>query len=556
MVGDANSGRAGTNLRPGMPPPPDYYRNNLLRVVEHVWNSYADLLDGEAVRLIGGIGAASRPAQRLYARLVTRKGPYIRLDKLQYPEVGELRGAVDELVRTGLVQLNAEAPADVLLELFTKAELAALFGSRALNKKGLLEDILGEQTEAAIRERLGGLTDWLCLDSREVLDLLQLLFFGDSAAGAPYGDLTAFVLEDLGTVRFENYPLSRARRLFNDRGELSRYLAVRGLHELSHQVGEQPDAAAAVLAAIDQLSGTPTRLERRLLDRALNRLGRWFERTGGADRALACYARSSSHPARERRVRILAKLGDEAAARTLLDEMAADPLGPEEEDFAARFGRRRAVPTLPVTRVPLPAGGVDRIESRALDWLQASGGEGWHLENHLPLGLAGLAFWKVVFAPVDGAFLNPYQAGPLDLFWKDFAIRRQDVLAAATAGLAEPEGFARALRATLDDKAGTVNRLVSWRHLDRYRLDRILETVPHRVLFPLVRHVIENLWRAKSGFPDLLVLYGTQDYEFVEVKGPNDQLQPAQRAWFSYFRHNGCNARVLKFKTMGPCRPA
>lgn len=209
----------------------------------------------------------------------------------------------------------------------------------------------------------------------------------------------------------------------------------------------------------------------------------------------------------------------------------------------------------PVTVVPQEAEVEGRVESRALDWFEASGGEGWHLENHLPLGLAGLAFWDVVFAAVDGAFLNPYQAGPLDLFWEDFAVQRRAALAQAKSALAEPRRFARTLTATLEAKAGIVNRLVSWRHLDAHRLRRILETVPHSVLFPLACHVIDNPRMARTGFPDLLVLYGTEDYEFVEVKGPRDQLQPAQRIWFEYFLANNCNARILKFKNRSIDKP-
>lgn len=541
-------------LQPRIPPPPDYYRDNLFRVLEPVRKRHADLLDSEAVCFLSRIDGASRFAQRLYARLVTRKGPYIRLDKLRYPEIQNLPRAVDELVRAGLVQRNEEAPADTLLGLFTKGELTALFDANAPRKAALLEGILERHTDTAIREHLTNITDWLCIAHRQSLDLLQLLFFGRSALGWPPGDLTTFVLEDLGTARFENYRISDSQRLFNNRGELKRYLAAHQLNELSRSVDELPDTADAILAAITELPEATTRLEKRLLDRTLNRLGRWFERAGAPDQALACYARSSSHPARERRVRILAKSGEETAARALLEEIAANPLGPEEQDFAARFGGRRTAFKPPVTEVSLGAGRAESIEGQALDWLKASGGEGWHLENNLPLGLAGLAFWQVVYAPVHGAFLNPYQAGPLDLFQEDFASQRKAMLASVKALLAEPERFAQALTTIHKDKAGVVNHLVSWRHLDRYRLDRILETVPHGVLFPLACHVIENLWRARTGFPDLLVLYGTRDYEFVEVKGPNDQLRPAQRAWFNYFEEHRCNARVLKIKASDTCR--
>ena len=536
-------------LRPGVPPPPDYYRNNLLLVLERVRNDHADLLGGDEVDFIERVRAASRAAQRLYARLATRKGPQIRVDKLQYREVHNLPAAITELARAGLVRCNANAPADSLLALFTKPELAALFDAGAPTRKALLAHIFERYTEAAIRERLRRKTEWLGINDRHHLDLAQLLFFGGPAFGGLSGDLSTFVLEDLGTARFESYEVSREQRLFNTRAELRRYLEACGLNELSRRADEHPGLAQAVLATIAELPGPPTRAEKRLLDRALNRLGRWFERAGCADTALDCYAHSSAHPARERRVRILAKRGDAAAARVLLDEMAADPQGPGEQDFAARFGKRRQAPTLPVTTLTLESDRIDPIEGLALDRLGQAGGEGWHLENRLPLGLAGLAFWDLVFAPVEGVFLNAYQAGPLDLFWEDFAVQRRALLAAAKAALAEPERFAHSLKATHAAKVGTVNRLVSWRHLDRYLLGRILETVPHSVLFPLVCHVIENLWTSRTGFPDLLVLYGVDDYEFVEVKGPRDQLQPAQRAWFKYFRENRCNARVLKFKT-------
>ena len=539
-------------LQPGVPPPPDYYRNNLLRVLEHVGDRHADLLSPEEAGFIARVRAASRDAQRLYARLVGRKAGEIRLDKLAYREIGDLDAAIHELAGADLVELGCDAPLERLLGLFTRDELTSLFERQAQTKKALLEDILLRCQRSAAVERLRGLSDWLSLTGRHCLYLVQLLFFGHPALGGTRGDLTTFVLEDLGMARFERVAVSPDRRLFRDRAELRRYLALSDLNALSHQVAEHPGLAGAVLAAMARFPVAGTRLEQRLSDRTLNRLGHWFERTGSVRDALECYGRSSSHPARERRVRMLARLGEEGAAQALLEEIAGDPRGPEEQDFAARFGKRGAGEAPPVTIVPLEEAGAQSIESRALDWFRASGAKGWHLENHLPLGLAGLAFWDAVFAPVDGVFLNPWQAAPLDLFWEDFALQRRELLTKAKARLRDPRQFARTLRATHDAKAGIVNRLVSWRHLDARRLSRILETVPHGVLYPLACHVIDNLRKARTGFPDLLVLHGPGDYEFVEVKGPNDRLQPAQRVWFRYFRENSCNHRILKFKITTP----
>ncbi|MYE85357.1 MAG: VRR-NUC domain-containing protein, partial [Gammaproteobacteria bacterium] len=125
---------------------------------------------------------------------------------------------------------------------------------------------------------------------------------------------------------------------------------------------------------------------------------------------------------------------------------------------------------------------------------------------------------------------------------------RAEAIAAQKRTLATPALFAETLRGTLRRKTGVANRLVSWRHMDGTVLERLLETVPHEVLLGLACRVIDNPGATRTGFPDLLVLYGARDYEFVEVKGPTDSLQPAQRQWFNYLESNGFKARVLKFK--------
>ncbi|MBT3610191.1 MAG: hypothetical protein HN516_07605, partial [Gammaproteobacteria bacterium] len=49
-------------------------------------------------------------------------------------------------------------------------------------------------------------------------------------------------------------------------------------------------------------------------------------------------------------------------------------------------------------------------------------------------------------------------------------------------------------------------------------------------------------------FPDLFVCYESGRVEYVEVKGPTDQLQPQQRAWFEEFNRMNVPARVIKLQ--------
>jgi hypothetical protein len=171
------------------------------------------------------------------------------------------------------------------------------------------------------------------------------------------------------------------------------------------------------------------------------------------------------------------------------------------------------------------------------------------MENQLPLGITGLAFWDAVFTPVKGAFVNPFQSGPLDLFWPDFAIARRASIDALRRELADPGGFRDIVTANHERHFGVANRLVSWRHWPAERLQLVLRAIPHKALLGIASHVIHQPYRAKTGFPDLVVIYGAGGYEFVEVKGPADQLQPAQRVWLKTLERLRCPARVVKFRS-------
>ncbi|MCE2426270.1 MAG: hypothetical protein J4F45_14465, partial [Pseudomonadales bacterium] len=192
--------------------------------------------------------------------------------------------------------------------------------------------------------------------------------------------------------------------------------------------GLEPDARREAVAALVDPLWAPlgNRMLERRRSRALNRLGRNLEREGDFDTALACYARSGLAPARERRMRILHRLGDRAGVENLRAAIVESPWSTLEADFAARFRtrfRRRPAPVVDQV-LTTPA---ERIEAHALDQLTADGGVGWHLENHLPMGLFALAYWSWLFAPIEGAFVNAFQTGPVDLYWPDFFSSREAI---------------------------------------------------------------------------------------------------------------------------------
>ena len=533
-------------LRPNVPPPPNYYAANVARLLRAVDAQYSDLLSDAERTYVEHVLALPTDAQRLYARLLMRKGPLLRVDSLRYREVPNLDAAIADVERTGLLRLNPVVPTDRLLALLTCAEIDSLFPharTRRLRKDARVASIAARYPEAHARARIAArhpVCEPLGLDT---LATIQILFFGDTRA-----ELTTFVLEDLGMLRFEPYALDPDRRQFRDRRELDDYLSMRLAWNERRQLEAcwNRDRAMALLDALWEPR------ERRFLERVrsdiVNGIGRCAERARDYDTALSAYARSTRAPSRERTARLLRGLGDADRTRTILDAIEAAPLTAGERFFGAQFRNdaRRPLRRIAEEVLRLPAPPAERVEIAALDALTAAGGRGRHLENRMPLGMLGLAMWDVVFAPVEAAFVHPYQDRPADLYWDDFRLARATLIADRLTKFAAPNEFVRAVRATAAAKRGTTNALIDWHTFDAVWIDAALGAVPSAVWTAIFDFMLDNLEQSRTGFPDLTVLGTDGGYRFVEVKGPGDQLRREQRLWFGFFSDYAIPATVLR----------
>lgn len=528
-------------LQPHQPAPADYYQNNLQHAFEFVLSRYADMLCAAHIHSLSQFLAASADAQRLLARLLTRKGPYFLRTSLHYAEVAELDAAVSELHQRGLISLNPGA-ADQLMALYTKSELCECFNVptsiRKSTKSLIGEYVLSRYADEQIAKRLAALRPWIRLRAQRYWQLTQLLFFGNANQ-----NWSTFVRKDLGQIRYEALPLTQPR--YNDVRSLNAYLLGQNLHGLCYRLDEYPQLASALYKALEN-SLTPETPEDRLQRCALL-LGQWAERNSKFDLALCVYELTDKPPARERRARILRRLKHPEAAELLRQEMLSAPLSAKEQVFAERFGRRGAgfQPKVTELRINAP---YESIEEYALTTLIANGGWGIHCENTLFKSLTGLLYWPVIFADVEDAFTNPFQSAPHDLTSEDFCFRRRALLQQHEQWLQDDFVLAEFLQATYDAKIGTANRLVNWSLFETIPIAQWLEALPIGAIRRLCYFLIRNLADYRSGFPDLFVCYGSNNYEFVEVKGPNDQLQPQQRAWFKVLEGLALPARILKLR--------
>jgi hypothetical protein len=537
---------------------PHYYRDNFLALCDTVEAQYADLLTAEERALLADFRQLDFEAQCLYVRLVSRVGPWFRESRLAYAELGEIAPLVDTLLAARLVAVAEGLAVAELGRLFTVTELRRGAGSRLTGPPPRGKPALLDALAELALDEAGYLQLMVTVDGKRIIapcgvaevQLFQLLFFGNRRQS-----LTDFVLSDLGIARYYPYLLDREHRLFPHREALEEYLACAACSDAWHDLRDSGDAdgllalADTMLASEVRFSSTEGRWYR-----LCNGVARDLERLGALDTALQLYQRSHHHPARERRLRILERLEDWPAAAALGGAILAAPWCEEEFDAGSRVlpRIRRRLGQKPGARprdafarldlvLPPQRGSVERQVAKHLE-------PGWqsvhYVENSLMNALFGLAFWEQIFMPIPGAFHNPYQSVPTDMYGPEFLARRRQALEHRLRLLGEGD-IGAILAEAYNNYGGYQCRWVDWRMLDAALLATVTRVIPGGHLLAVWQRMLFDPRENRRGFPDLLALGETPgEYCLIEVKGPGDALQDSQKRWLRFFRRQGIPASV------------
>lgn len=553
-------------LLPPQPPPParllpeGYYLGNFEKLLGTVAERYGDLLKAEEIAFLADFAALSLGARRLYVRLLSRRGPLVRRDRLAYAEIPDLAAAGAELARKAFADAGEDLPASEHLALLLREELLAVAAElgrplpRAVKRPDAQAALELDEDPRLLPLLCERWPSWRPL-RLEVVQLFKLLFFGNL-----FQDLKDFVLHDLGVTEFESYDLSRERRLFENRHAIDSELQLRllrlavGRHLWEGEFETALELAQAVAAgrqAFHQRS-------RRHADHIFCGVAQAAERLGRPELAYGFYQLAERPPARERRARLLAAAGEALAALELCREIEAEPRDETEATFApffraklekqldpARRRPRRPPPALLELAVERETAAVERL---ALGALAAQGRRGLYAENWLWKSLFGLAFWDIVYAPVPGAFHHPFQYGPYDLDSPAFRPARAAAIEERLAELAATPDLRPRLFATFESKFGKANALVSWHPGSREAIGLALELIRGPHLATVADRLSRDLGRYRRGLPDLLVEKEGGGFELWEVKGPGDQLRPEQKSWLDYLNRQGLPAGVLKLR--------
>jgi hypothetical protein len=535
--------------------PQGYYRTNFIELIEHVFAVFEDLLSECERALYRQFQGASEPAQKLYVRMLTRKGDLFRLDKLVYQEIADNAVAADELAQCGLVVVNPELDIGELLGLFSKPQWLQILAEREIDTKQL-KGLKRAEFDVA----LGKLSESIVVDNVIVqlvdaqrFETFKLLFFGNLEQ-----DLTEFVLRDLGLYRFENYLIDKSVRLFTSREQIEQYLDY--YHQLEDLETVLTQDAAAIVAFHHKL---PTALgQDKTLNRRIQRvnltLARQLERLNALEQALSIYQLCQLAPARERSARILVKQNRVDDALALCRMMMDEPLCDEESVVGSEFGYRTAkkhkLPWPEPDKYQPPTQTIELVQSgqgveldvvRHLTNTGERAGECHFVENALFCSVFALHYWDVIFAPVRGAFTHPFQIRPHDLYDSDFVVNRLAEFEKAQMAVADINQNIPHYLDLWREKFGIATPFVHWDTLDEALLTKALTRIPAghwQVIF-------ERLWADvganRSGFADLIFFPEVGGYELVEVKGPGDRLQKNQLRWMRYFHQHSVGHRVV-----------
>lgn len=542
--------------------PPKYYLDNFYALLEFVEDKYEHLLHEDEKDFIARFRALTEASQCLFLRFANRKGQFFRVLKLSYPEIGDLVAPLQELIDTHfcfLLRSDIVSELPHVLPIFNKQELCRYWkllqpgikGVSTLKKEVMVERMLAELPQQDLLLLVLEQEPLVMQRYLQEYELLKFLFFGHLG-----GEMSEFVVRDLGYVQYEVLDSKKLVAKFNTRQEIDDKFWISSVYQHFRELREEP-VADTLYSWFMQQAGRGMHLGeecRPTFDRLSLKLAKMLERLQQPEWALEVYRHSQQPPSRERQVRLLQKKGEVQEALQLCHHMQEVPLNAEEaifaHDFCEKLKRKKAVRSTTLLLKEANTVQISEeyryyVEKGVSRYFADQGYEVLYSENYLFRNLFGLLFWDVIFDQDVPVYHSPLQRFPADLYLPQFLERRQQALKARTEALGSQKALLKQLRITYDQKWGIGNPLVGWHENTLPLLEAACKKIPAQALHQVLLAMAQNLKEYGRGFPDLF-LWSKKDYRFVEVKSPTDSLSPQQLHWLRFFKEVGIKAEVLR----------
>ncbi len=590
--------------------PPDYYLTHFRDLLAVLHSRYHSVLLPQHLQLIEKFQQLPLTAQRLWVRLLNRKGLVFALKDVEYDEVPDQAAAVAVLFQAQL--LAAPSTTDDLadwLQRANKEHLLSLIelqleqlqcqqlanpamtpipGVKKSSTKPQLQQYIQQYQllTAGSLQLLAALNgELVALRAQTELQYLYFLYFGRFETS-----LTAFTLRDLGILPGSGFKQEFQAR-YTDRDQALTAFAYARLKPQLQCLQQdwkslEPAAQYAALRLWQQqLPAWPeplderSRLQREALCTALGRLaekllinsssdvadelGVNFARAELTQLAIGFYQQSASYPASERLLRLYyVNRTDPQMAEALqqqLQQMLENPSCDDELWFARDFASRKLQqkPTSDLTdflrsaaTITLDELYLGQTERGAVQYFKQQGYQAFHAENELWLGLFGLLLWQPLFESEQSAIYNEFERRPRDLSSGEFYQRQQDLIEQQLALLADPAVAVKQLLKTYSAQFQKANAVFSWQPDLATMLPLLVYGAPAGTLAKIIRQMAQDFRRYSSGFPDLLLARtradGTPEIQLVELKAVGDSLRRNQLTRLMSLRELGFDVALMQ----------
>uniref|UniRef100_A0A6N2MYM7 Fanconi-associated nuclease n=1 Tax=Salix viminalis TaxID=40686 RepID=A0A6N2MYM7_SALVM len=185
------------------------YQQTLWVLIQEVLKSNPHLFTNDEKIFLESFISLPDDSQRLFVRLYTRKGPWFRLSSISYPEVSDSRQAIKDLSAMGYmcsfkgVDELEENDMEQILNLLTVSEL------REIASIPFLPSAILDRTEICIK---------ITSKADSLIWRTERLFFLNGEQ-----DLSAFLLVDLGIIKYPAYHCIISEQIFSARSDLIAY---------------------------------------------------------------------------------------------------------------------------------------------------------------------------------------------------------------------------------------------------------------------------------------------------------------------------------------------
>lgn len=545
--------------------PPKYYLDNFRFVLGFVQNLYQSILVSVEQEFLKNFARLSEDAQCLFVRFSNRRGTFFKVNSLYYPELDDIPAALNELLEAGFIEnLNGDhaGRSDEVINLFSKPELLLLtqaLGSeypppKSIRKPDLVRWLLHEYTFDDLLEVIEASEPVIKVAHESEVMMMKFLFFGNR-----YDDMTEFVIRDLGHVKFQSFQEENFSVRFETRKDVEDKLMISLTGETFHEQKDELPPEEIYDWFMNWQGGLVGELSEVALPsyrRLILKVGAWLERKKLHEQALTVYQLTDHAPSRERRTRLLQRVGAAEEALALCKDMISNPQNADERFFGLdykekiqskkkRVVRRTTQALQAAEAVDIPISYRFRVELGVMEYYRAREKNAIFSENEPWRALFGLVFWDIIYDTNVRAIHHPLQRVPSDFFLPDFFIKREVLLRDRLRELRQAEAFAERVISTYHDKLGTANVLVAWYEGLLEAVLLIVEYLTPDQLHTILLEMAQNLRENTRGFPDLLV-WEAEHYDFIEVKSPTDHLSAQQLHWQHFFSSIGVNSKVLR----------